>query len=117
MVSNFFGPSHILNNNICGNFLFSILFILVLYRSSFLTILWKLVLKTGLYKYQKSTKKVQFRPVFGSFRGSVRKVCDGRSNDIKLFAVTLAFAKNCKMEIADNLEGGVMASGSEMMEY
>ena len=32
----FFEPSHMLKNNICGNFLFSICFILVLYRSSFL---------------------------------------------------------------------------------
>ena len=31
----FFGPSHMLNDNICGNFLFSIFFILVLIRPCF----------------------------------------------------------------------------------
>ena len=33
MVSNFFEPSHMLKNNICGNFLFSICFILVFYSA------------------------------------------------------------------------------------
>ena len=46
-VNIFFQPSHKLKNNICNIFLFSRLILLVLYRSSFWTILWKLVRKTG----------------------------------------------------------------------
>ena len=41
----FWGPSHMLNNNICSNFLISIFFILVLIRPVFRTNFHKIVLK------------------------------------------------------------------------
>ena len=55
----YFQASHMLTNSICDIFLFSIFFILVLYRSSLLIILWILVLKTWSYKYEndKTQKK------------------------------------------------------------
>ena len=58
---NFFWPSHMLNNNICGNFLISVFFILLL-QMFFFT---KLVLKTGSYKYQKEKywKYKHFEPI------------------------------------------------------